>query len=107
MTNVINVNEKFIEQINSMEEVMVEIDSYSSEIKYCHIQECDFGGYDYTYFDKNYHEIDGGDYDVSGEDYLMGEALDNLLENETDGEYVIVRILSEDEMKDVLDAEVR
>ena len=35
----------------------------------------------------------------------MGEALDNLLDTETDGEYVIVRILSEEEMEHVLDAE--
>lgn len=101
----INVNEEFIEQINSMKEVMVEIDSYSSEIKYCHIQESFEDIYDYTYFDKDYCEIDGGDCEVNDEMEGMGEVLDNLLDTETDGEYVIVRILSEEEMEHVLDAE--
>lgn len=95
---------EYIERINSMEEVMVEIES-ASEIKYCHIQESDEGGHDYTYFDEDCYEIDGGNYEIFGKDYLMGEALDNLLDTETDGEYVIVRILSEEEMEHVLDAE--
>lgn len=100
----INVNEKFIEQINSMEEAMVEIES-TGEIKYCHIQESIEGGYDYTYFDKDYCEIDGGDCEINDEMEGMGEVLDKLLDSETDGEYVIIQILSEDEKEDILESE--
>ena len=100
----INVNEKFIEEINSMEEVMVEIES-AGEIRYCHIQESDGGGYDYTYFGEDCCEIDGGNYETEGQIGRMGNVLDDILDTETECKGVIIRILSEEEMEDVLDAE--
>ena len=94
---------EFIEQINSMEEVMVEIES--DEIKYFHIQESFEGGYDYTYFDEDFNEIDGGNYETEGQMGRMGNVLVDILDIETYAKYSIIRILSDDEMEAVLDTE--
>lgn len=89
------------EKINDMEKAMVQIES--EEIAYCHIQELSEGGYDYTFFDKDCDEIDGGIYEP--EDFMarMGDALVSILGDETDGDYSITRILSEEEAEDILE----
>lgn len=92
---------EIIEKINDMEEAMVQVES--EEVTYCHIQESSEGGYDYTFFDENYDEIDGGIYEP--EDFMarMGDALTSILEDETDGDYRIIRILSEEEADEILE----
>lgn len=89
------------EKINDMEEAMVQIES--EEIAYCHIQESSEGGYDYTFFDEDCDEIDGGIYEP--EDFMarMWDALVSILEDETDGDYSITRILSEEEADGILE----
>ena len=90
-----------IEKINDMEEAMVQVTS--EEITYCHIQESSEGGYDYTFFDEDCNEIDGGIYEP--EDFMarMGNALLSILEDETDGDYHLIRILSEEEANEILE----
>lgn len=95
------IQRDIIEKINNMEEAMVQVES--EEIAYCHIQESSEGGYAYTFFDENYDEIDGGIYEP--EDFMarIGDALTSILEDETDGDYHIIRILSEEEADDILE----
>lgn len=93
--------DKIIIKINSLEEAMVQVES--EEITYCHIQESSEGGYDYTFFDEECNEIDGGIHEP--EDFMarMGDALTSILEDETDGDYNIIRILSEKEAEEILE----
>lgn len=95
------VQKNLIEKINDMEEAMVQVKS--EEVSYCHIQESSEGGYDYTFFDANCNEIDGGIYEP--EDFIarMGDALTSILEDGTDGDYLIIRILSEEEAEEILE----
>lgn len=95
------IQRDIVEKINNMEETMVQVES--DEIAYCHIQESSEGGYDYTFFDEDYDEIDGGIYEP--EDFMarMGDALTSILEDETDGDYRIIRILSEEEADEILE----
>ena len=95
------IQRDIIAKINNMEETMVQVES--EEVTYCHIQESSEGGYDYTFFDENYDEIDGGIYEP--EDFIarMGDALVSILEDETDGDYRIIRILSEEEADEILE----
>lgn len=89
------------EKINDMEEAMVQIES--DEITYVHIQDSSEGGYDYTLFDEDGEEIDGGLFESEDDFVQLGDALSIILEDETDGDYRIVRILSEDEMEELLE----
>lgn len=99
--NNMETNNEMINKISSLEEAMVQVES--EEIKYCHIQESSEGGYDYTFFDEDCNEIDGGIYEP--EDFMarMGDALTSILEDETGGDYNIIRILSEKEAEEILE----
>ena len=90
-----------IDTLNTLQEAFVEIESEC--IRYVQIQESSEGGYDYTLFDPNGEEIDGGIRETD-DDALMGDILTELLTEET-GEYTIKRIMSEEEGEAILEGE--
>ena len=83
-----------IDTLNTLQEAFVEIES--EFIRYVQIQESSEGGYDYTLFDYDGEEIDGGIRETD-DDALMG--------NEETGEYTIKRIMSEEEGEAILEGE--
>lgn len=95
------MTKEMIQKINAMNEVMVQVES--NAITYVHIQDSSEGGYDYTLFDEDGEKIDGGLFEPEDDFVQLGDALSIILEDETDGEYRIVRILSEDEMEELLE----
>lgn len=95
------MTKEMIQKINAMNEVMVQVES--NAITYVHIQDSSEGGYDYTLFDEDGEEIDGGLFEPEDDFVQLGDALSIILEDETDREYRIVRILSEDEMEELLE----
>lgn len=95
------MTKEMIQKINAMDEVMVQVES--NEITYVHIQDSSEGSYDYTLFDEDGEEIDGGLFEPEEDFVQLGDALSIILEDETDGEYRIARILSEDEMEELLE----
>ena len=95
------MTKEMIQKINAMNEVMVQVESNAST--YVHIQDSSEGGYDYTLFDEDGEEIDGGLFEPEDDFVQLGDALSIILGDETDGEYRIVRILSEDEMEELLE----
>ena len=65
--------EDIIGTLNTLKDAFVEIES--DEIRYMQIQESCEGGYDYTYFDEDGSEIDGGQLDIDENEYQMGDAV--------------------------------
>lgn len=92
---------KMIQKINNIDEVMVQIES--DEITYVHIQDSSEGGYDYTFFDEDGEEIDGGLFEPEDDSVQLGDALATILDDETDGKYRIVKVFSEAEMEELLE----
>ena len=86
---------------NKLEEAFVEVES--DVIRYIQIQNCSEGGYDYTLFDTCGDEIDGGQRETAST-ALMGDVLMQILDEEA-GEYTLIRIMSEEEGKAILEGE--
>lgn len=88
--------------LNTLKDAFVEIES--DEIRYMQIQESCEGGYDYTYFDEEGSEIDGGQLDIDENEYQMGDALTDILDDVA-GDYKLVRIMTDEEGEAILDGE--
>lgn len=94
--------EDIIGTLNTLKDAFVEIES--DEIRYMQIQESCEGGYDYTYFDEDGSEIDGGQLDIDENEYQMGDALIDILDDVA-GDYKLVRIMTDEEGEAILDGE--
>lgn len=94
--------EDIIGTLNTLKYAFVEIES--DEIRYMQIQESCEGGYDYTYFDEDGSEIDGGQLDIDENEYQMGDALTDILDDVA-GDYKLVRIMTDEEGEAILDGE--
>lgn len=94
--------EDIIGTLNTLKDAFVEIES--DEIRYMQIQESCEGGYDYTYFDEDGSEIDGGQLDIDENEYQMGDALTDILDDVA-GDYKLVRIMTDEEGEAILDGE--
>lgn len=94
--------EDIIGTLNTLKDAFVEIES--DEIRYMQIQESCEGGYDYTYFDEDGSEIDGGQLDIDENEYQMGDALTDILDDVA-GDYKLVRIMTNEEGEAILDGE--
>ena len=94
--------EDIIGTLNTLKDAFVEIES--DEIRYMQIQESCEDGYDYTYFDEDGSEIDGGQLDIDENEYQIGDALTNIL-NDVAGDYKLVRIMTDEEGEAILDGE--
>lgn len=94
--------EDIIGTLNTSKDAFVEIES--DEIRYMQIQESCEGGYDYTYFDEDGSEIDGGQLDIDENEYQMGDALTDILDDVA-GDYKLVRIMTDEEGEAILDGE--
>ena len=92
---------EMIQKINVMDEVVVQV--RSDEIGYVYIQNSSEGSYNYTLFDEDGEEIDGGFVETEDDSIRLGDILSIILEEETDGDYRIVRILSEAEREELLE----
>ena len=94
--------EDIIGTLNTLKDAFVEIES--DEIRYTQIQESSEGGYDYTYFDEDGSEIDGGQLDIDENEYQMGDALTDILDDVA-GDYKLVRIMTDEEGEAILDGQ--
>lgn len=94
--------EDIIGTLNTLKDAFVEIES--DEIRYMQIQESCEGGYDYTCFDEDGSEIDGGQLDIDENEYQMGDALTDILDDVA-GDYKLVRIMTDEEGEAILDGE--
>lgn len=94
--------EDIIGTLNTLKDAFVEIES--DEVRYMQIQESCEGGYDYTYFDEDGSEIDGGQLDIDENEYQMGDALTDILDDVA-GDYKLVRIMTDEEGEAILDGE--
>lgn len=94
--------EDIIGTLNTLKDAFVEIES--DEIRYMQIQESCEDGYDYTYFDEDGSEIDGGQLDIDENEYQIGDALTDIL-NDVAGDYKLVRIMTDEEGEAILDGE--
>lgn len=94
--------EDIIGTLNTLKDAFVEIES--DEIRYMQIQESCEGGYDYTCFDEEGSEIDGGQLDIDENEYQMGDALTDILDDVA-GDYKLVRIMTDEEGEAILDDE--
>lgn len=94
--------EDIIGTLNTLKDAFVEIES--DENRYMQIQESCEGGYDYTYFDEDGSEIDGGQLDIDENEYQMGDALTDILDDVA-GDYKLVRIMTDEEGEAILDGE--
>ena len=102
-----------VNRLNTLTEAFVEVEatvcrSYfkglgEENIRYIQIQESSEGGYDYTLFDPEGKELDGGIREAD-EDTLLGDVLISLLDWES-GVYTIKRIMSEEEGEAILEGE--
>lgn len=94
--------EDIIGTLNTLKDAFVKIES--DEVRYMQIQESCEGGYDYTYFDEDGSEIDGGQLDIDENEYQMGDALTDILDDVA-GDYKLVRIMTDEEGEAILDGE--
>ena len=61
------------------------------------------GGYEYTYADENYHEIDGGIYDGIEDDSALVELIESILAELAADENICVEYLVYEELSELIE----
>ena len=98
--------QNIIRELNTLKEAMLLVTPEESEEPlYFHIQDSGKGGYTYSYFDRNGCEFDGGTYHTKST-VLMGDAVMQILEKESDRNYHAVQILQPQVSSDEEDIQI-